>query len=270
MNKTCFCNTNLDFNIDENLIEKKITKKTKAIIVVHLYGKPANMDKIIFIKKKYNLKLIEDCAQSHFSKYKNRYTGTFGDLSAFSFFPTKNLGCYGDGGCVLTNNFKLAKKVRMLANHGSLDRKNYTLDGFNSRLDTVHSIILLEKLKKINQELKHKYQLKKAYYKYLSGLKEVILPSVENNKDENYYLFTIKCKNRDKLKKFLQQQSIGSGIYYEFLLPFLKVNMVNCKNKFPIAIKNQKQMLSLPINKNLHVSDIKYISYKIKEFYNQN
>ena len=268
--KPIFIDTNKDFNIDENLIEKKITKKTKAIIVVHLFGKPANLDKIISIKKKYNLKLIEDCAQSHFSRYKKRYTGTFGDLAAFSFFPTKNLGCYGDGGCIVTNNHKLANKVRMIANHGTSDRKNFIFDGINSRLDTIQSLVLLEKLKNINYELNHKNKLKKTYYKYLSGLKEVVLPSIEKNKIENYYLFTIKCKKRDMLKNFLKQKNIDSGIYYDFLLPLLKINKISKKEHFPVAIKNQNAMLSLPINGKLKISDIKYISSQIKEFYNQN
>ena len=139
------------YSIDTHKIEQKINKKTKAIIPVHLYGHPVNMTAIMNIAKKYNLKVIEDCAQAHFAKWKNQNVGTFGDISTFSFYPGKNLGAYGDAGCVLTKHDDLAKKVRMIANHGALEKHQHRIEGINSRMDGLQAAILSVKMKYINK-----------------------------------------------------------------------------------------------------------------------
>ena len=265
--KPVFVDTKNDFNIDEDLIEKKITKRTKAIIVVHLYGYPANMIKIKNICIKNKIFLIEDCAQAHFSKFNNKFVGTFGDASAFSFFPTKNLGSYGDAGCVITNNKSLYKKIKVLANHGSKDRKNFKQDGINSRMDTIQSIILNEKLKKIKTEIKYKQKIFKYYFKLLSKNNKIQLPDYKNDRFTNYHLLTLRCSKRNKLKKFLKTKGIETGIYYDFLLPKLFVNKHSNKIKFKNSEENLKKILSFPINKNLSTVDVKYICKYINMFY---
>lgn len=265
--KPIFVDTKNDFNINEDLIEKKITNKTKAIIVVHLYGYPANITKIKNICNKKKIFLIEDCAQAHFSKFNKKFVGTFGDASAFSFFPTKNLGSYGDAGCVITNNKSLYKQIKVLANHGSNDRKNFKHDGINSRMDTIQSIVLNEKLKKIKVEINFKQKIYKHYFKLLSKTGEIEFPDYKSNRFTNYHLLTLRCSKRNKLKKFLKTKGIDTGIYYDFLLPKLSVNKHSNKIKYKSAEEDLKKILSFPINKNLSLEDVNYICKNIKIFY---
>ena len=269
--KPVFVDTGEDFNINPKLIEKKITKKTKAILIVHLYGLPCNMDQIIKLCKKNNLKLVEDCAQAHFSKYKKKYVGNFGIASAFSFFPTKNLGAYGDAGCVVTNSSKIAKKVRMIANHGYKKKNNFELDGINSRMDTIQASVLLGKLVQINKEINYKIKLAKIYYKNLKNIKEVLFNAPPKHIRHSYYLFTVKVQNRLKLMKYLNDKGIETGIYYPKLLPFQKVyKKYNYKKvNFKVSIKNNKQILSLPMNPNLSFSDLRFCCLQIKNFYSK-
>ena len=269
--KPVFVDADEDFNINPKLIEKKITRKTKAILIVHLYGLPCNMDKIIKLCKKKNLKLVEDCAQAHFSKYKNKYVGNFGIASAFSFFPTKNLGSFGDAGCVITNNSKIANKVRMIANHGYKKKNEFEIDGINSRMDTIQASVLLQKLNQINNEINHKTKLAKIYYKNLKNIKEVLIHIPPKHVKHSYYLFTIKVQKRKKLIKYLRDRGIETGIYYPKLLPFQKVykKFNYSKKNFKISTKNNKKILSLPLNPNLSSRDIKYCCLQIKNFYSQ-
>ena len=245
-----FVDTNKFNNIDENLIEKNINKNTKALIIAHLNGLPCNMDKIVRICKKYKIKLIEDCAQSHFAKYKKKYVGNFGYASAFSFFPTKNIGAFGDSGCVLTNNKKLSIKIRSIANHGKLNN-GYNGLGINSRMDTLQAKILTLKLKyeKKFNFLRKSYS--KIYNKKLRSLNQIQLPENAPNKDHSFYLYTIKLKNnktRENLKKFLLKNNIETGVYYNFTLP--AIYKYKKKNNFMTAIDNKNTILSLPISEN--------------------
>ena len=268
--KPVFVDTREDFNIDEEKIEKKITKKTKALLIVHLYGVPCNMTKILKICRKNKIFLIEDCAQAHFSKYKQNYVGTFGVASAFSFFPTKNLGSFGDSGCVLTNSKFLEKKIRMLFSHGSLNKKNFNFSGINSRMDTFQSKILDYKIRDIQKQIRIKEKIFKLYIKYLSDIPEIILPKIPKYKKPFFYLFTILVsKNRDKLQYYLKKKGIESAIYYEIPLPFQKVYKVSKKNKldFSQTINNHRKMLSLPMHINLKEKDIKYCCTIIKKFF---
>ena len=264
-----FIDTNDDFNINENLIRKKITKKTKALIVVHLYGYPANIGKIKQICKNNNILLIEDCAQAYLSKYKNKFVGTFGDASAFSFFPTKNLGAFGDSGCAVTNDKLTFQKLRMLANHGSKDRKNFIYDGINSRMDTIQAIVLTEKLKKIKKEVIHKQKLSKIYYNLLKNNKEISLPKYKKDRFTNFHLFTIKANQRSKLKEYLKKNGIETGIYYDFLLPNLKTNKSKNLGKYQNAKNNLSKILSFPINKNLSKFDVENICKHVNLFYSK-
>ena len=265
-----FVDTGNDFNIDLDLVEKKINKKTKAILIVHLYGLPCNYDQVQKIKKKYKIKIIEDCAQAYLSKYRNIFTGNFGDIAAFSFFPTKNLGAYGDSGCVITNNKKIADRVRMLANHGGKNKSNFFLTGVNSRMDTIQAAILNQKIKISDTKLKKRNANAKIYRELLKVHKGITIPKFSKNYTHSFHLFTIKCKNRDKLKKYLQKNNIETGIYYSKLLPFYSINKkyTKSKNQFNTALKNHKEMLTLPVHENLEKQDIIKIANLIKKFFN--
>jgi dTDP-4-amino-4,6-dideoxygalactose transaminase len=235
------------YNIDPEKIEASITKKTKAIVVVHLYGKPCNMDPIIALCKKYDLKLIEDCAQSHGATYKNKMTGTFGEFGAFSFYPTKNLGALGDAGAILCNDNELAITARRLRNYGS-DKKYYNeLIGYNSRLDEMQAAFLSIKLKRLNEINEHKRKLASIY---LNGLKaDFIKPIVEKDYFDVYHIFNIRHPKRDELKDYLLKNNIKTEIHY----PVSPNNQVALKKiftgqQFPISEEIHNTTLSLPIS----------------------
>jgi dTDP-4-amino-4,6-dideoxygalactose transaminase len=235
------------YNIDPEKIEASITKKTRAIVVVHLYGKACNMDPIIALCKKYDLKLIEDCAQSHGATYKGKMTGTFGEYGAFSFYPTKNLGALGDAGAVLCNDDDLAVTIRRLRNYGS-DKKYYNeLIGYNSRLDEVQAAFLSVKLKRLNEINDHKRILASIY---LKGLKsDFIKPVVDKDYFDVYHIFNIRHPKRDELKEYLLKNNIKTEIHY----PVSPNDQVALKNmfigqEFPISREIHNTTLSLPIS----------------------
>lgn len=235
------------YNIDPNLIEEKINPNTKAIMIVHLYGKSCDMDPILELKNKYNLYLIEDSAQSHGAKYKGKLTGTFGELSAHSFYPTKNLGALGDGGAVLTNDDNLALTIRRLRNYGS-DIKYYNeLIGYNSRLDEVQAGFLRIKLNFLNNIISHKRKLAEIYHNNLSN--DFIKPVVDNNFFDVFHIYNIRHERRDELKKYLFQNGIGTEIHYP-VSPHkqnaLKHIFVN--EEYPISDEIHRTTLSLPIS----------------------
>lgn len=235
------------YNIDPTKIEASITSKTKAIVVVHLYGKACDMDPIIALCKKYNLKLIEDCAQSHGATYKNKQTGTFGDYGAFSFYPTKNLGALGDAGASICNDDALALAMRRLRNYGS-DKKYYNeLIGYNSRLDEIQAGFLSIKLKKLNEINAHKRKLAAIYLNSLKS--DYIKPVVDADYFDVYHIFNIRHEKRDELKEYLLANNIKTEIHY----PVSPNNQVALKETFkgqhfPISEVIHKTTLSLPIS----------------------
>ena len=204
--------------IDTAKIEEKISPRTKAIIPVHLYGHPADMDAIMAIAAKHGLYVIEDCAQAHFSKYRGKYTGTMGIAATFSFYPGKNLGAYGDAGCILTNDDELAEKCRMYANHGALKKHQHKMEGINSRLDSLQAAILRAKLphlpawtesRKANAAL-YQEQLKKT---------SLVLPQVAADARHTFHLYVVKSRQRDSLQQFLKEKGIETAIHYPTILP---------------------------------------------------
>ena len=191
------------YNIAPSKIEAAITKRTKAIMPVHLYGQPADMDPIVEIAARYNLKVIEDAAQAHGAKYKGRHTGGLGDAAGFSFYPGKNLGAFGDGGTVTTNDAELAKKVRMLGNYGSSVKYKNDIKGFNSRLDELQAAFLRVKLKKLAEWNKRRKVIANCYLNELEGVKDIILPYVPDWADPVWHLFVVHTKERYKLQHYL-------------------------------------------------------------------
>lgn len=272
--KPVIVDINNDYLIDVNKIKKKITKKTKAIIPVHLYGKPCDMDKILNIAKKYNLKIIEDCAQAQGAKYKNKFVGTFGHLGCFSFYPTKILGGYSDGGLILTNNFNLYSKIKAIRFYGidTVNKKNRfynkyysNLNGVNSRLDEINSKILDFKLKKIDIFINKRRSIAKIYNKELKNT-SLILPSLEKEKFDVFHLYTVYHKKRDLIIKKLLKEKIQTRIIYPYPIHKMKGYAKYFTNsKFEISEIKSKGIFSLPLYPELKIKDVKTICRKLKK-----
>ena len=259
------------YNIDVSKIEEKITSRTKAIIPVHLYGQPAEIDSIKKICKNYNLHLIEDCAQAHFATYKEQKVGTFGIAGTFSFYPGKNLGAYGDAGAIIINDDELADKMRMFANHGDLKKHEHQIEGINSRMDGLQAAILSVKLKYIDEWNQKRYQNALLYNQKLKDVKDIVLPKIRSNASHVFHLYVIRSKKRDQLRAFLQKQGISTGIHYPVALPFLNAySFLNHKPEdFPVAYRYQSGILSLPMYPELKGDAITIITDAIKEFFKQ-
>ena len=260
--KAVFIDIGNDYLIDVNKIEKRITKNTKAIIPVHLYGQACDMKKILFIAKKYNLKIIEDCAQAQGAKLNNKYVGTFGDLGCFSFYPTKILGAYGDGGFITTNSQKLFQKIRRARFYGieQFDKKSkfykkyYANEhGLNSRLDEIHASILNIKLKDVKKNIKKRKKLAKIYEKELKNT-SLKLPIVKKNCEHVFHLYSLYHSKRDLIIKKLKEKKIEIKIYYPAPIHLMKAykNFNNRKNfNLKMTEKVSKGIFSLPLYPNL-------------------
>ncbi len=251
-------------------LRKKINKRTSAVIIVHLFGNSANLDEILKLKKIYKFKIIEDCAQAHGAEYKGKKVSTFGDIGTFSFFPSKNLGCYGDGGCVVTNQKKYFFKMKKIANHGGLKKNSHLTLGRNSRLDNLQAGILRIKLKKLNKWIRIRNEQVNLYLNNLSHIKKISFVKRLNNTLSSNHLMVIKTSFRNKLKDYLMTKGIQTGIHYPKSLPetqvFKKEHYKYCKNMK--SVKYSKKILSLPIGEHLKLSDIKKISNCIQSFFN--
>ena len=254
------------FNINHKLIEKLITKKTKAIIPVHLYGQACEIIEIKRICRRYNLFLIEDCAQSFGAKMNDQFTGTFGQFGCFSFFPTKNLGCAGDGGMVVTNSLQKANILKKLRNHGGLVRNKHEYIGYNSRLDEIQASILLTKLKIINSINKKRIKIAKKYKKMIDN-KNIRLPYQSSNAHHVYNQFTIRVKNRNNFIKHLEKNQIPYGVYYP--IPIYKQRAFKTYNYKYRLINTEmitKECISIPMYPELDNDSIEYISDIINKY----
>ena len=258
------------YNLNQNLIEQKISPKTKAVIPVHLFGQPCNMSFIKDICESNNLYLIEDCAQSHFAEWEDQKVGTFGIAGTFSFFPGKNLGAYGDAGCIITNDDELAEKVRIFANHGALIKHEHKIEGINSRLDGIQAAILSAKLPHILKWSANRLNIAKIYNNYLTSNGKVIPPKILPNVKHVFHLYVVRVDNRNALQNFLKENGISTGIHYPTPLPFLDAyKYLNHSPKdFPVAYDYKDNILSLPIFPELNESQIQYVVEKIEEFIN--
>lgn len=269
--KVVFCDADPDtYTISVDSVKLKITSKTKAIIAVHLYGHPCEMDELLKLCEENNLRLIEDCAQAHGAKYRGKKIGGIGDIGVFSFYPGKNLGAYGDGGAVTTNNDALAKRMGMIANHGRIAKYDHEFEGRNSRLDGLQAAILSVKLQHLDKWLNQRNLI--ADY-YNSELKEINGISLHRNSSEifhAYHLYVIRVNNREKLQKFLEANHIETGIHYPIALNKLKAyDYLNQKNDNFYASKNDSKLLSLPIGEHLHIEDAKRVTNTLKTFFSE-
>lgn len=258
------------FNVEPEKIGRVITSKTKAIIVVHLYGQPAQLDKLKEIAAKNNLLLIEDCAQAHLAEYKDKPVGTFGICGCFSFYPGKNLGAFGEAGAVVTNDEKLYLKMLELRNHGSSEKYYHDSVGHNYRMEGIQGAVLGVKLKYLTIWTEKRRNNAILYNQYLQGIKEIILHEEMNNTKHVYHLFVVRVKKRDELRKFLQNNSIPTLIHYpvpcheQKAYEFLNKNTDNLDVSENVA----KEILSLPMYAELTEREIKFICEKIGEFFN--
>lgn len=260
------------FNIDPEKIEKAITSKTKAILVVHLYGQSADMDPIMKIAQKHKITVIEDCAQSFGSDYKGRKTGSIGSLGCYSFFPTKNLGAYGDGGLVTTSDKALAEKVNKLRVHGSAGMGSYYYEmlGLNSRLDTIQAAVLLVKLKYIDEWNRKRREIAMKYNKKLKGL-PVETPFEAPDRNHIYHQYTLKVEKRDELMEYLKEKGIHARIYYPMSLHLQHIykELGFKKGDLPNSEMLQESVLSLPMYPELQDDKIEYVTQNINDFYSK-
>lgn len=252
------------YNINTDLIEKAITNNTKAIMAVHLYGQPADMDKINNIAKKYNLKVIEDSAQAHGALYKGKKVGSLGDASGFSFYPGKNLGALGDAGAIVTNDKELADKVRAIANYGSDKKYHHIYRGTNSRLDEIQAAFLRIKLKNLNKSNEERGKIAE---KYIAGINNpiIIKPVQVDYANHVWHLFVIRTEKRNELQDYLNSQGIGTTIHYPIPMHLQGAysDLGYKKADFPIAEKIADEVLSLPMWYGMKNDEIEYIIDRI-------
>jgi dTDP-4-amino-4,6-dideoxygalactose transaminase len=248
------------YTIDVSKIEEKISSRTKAIIQVHLYGLPAEMDTVMSLARSYNLKVIEDCAQCHGAKYKGQTTGTFGDIATFSFFPGKNLGAYGDAGGIVTNNDDLAKFCRMIGDHGRLGKYDHGLEGRNSRLDGLQAAILSAKLPYLSEWTSARQQHAATYDNLLSSL-DIQRPFCPDKLTHVYHLYVVQVPDREKLQERLAEKGIATGIHYPIALPLLSAYkyLNHQASDFPVAARGMSRILSLPMYAELSTEKIEYV-----------
>lgn len=255
------------FHIDPDKIEAKITKKTKAIIPVHLFGQIVDIEKILKIARKHNLKVVEDACQAHGVSYKGKKAGSFGDIGAFSFYPTKNLGTYGDGGAITTNSKEIHEKCKMLRNYGQINRYEHELKGINSRLDEIHAAILLAKLPKLKKLLKKRNDIAKIYIDNLKNIEEISPPKARSNSFHSFHLFVIMAANREGLQNYLKSKGIETIVHYPIPIHKQKSFKEFSRFKLPKTEEYSKKILSLPINPFLSNNEILKICKEIKTFY---
>jgi len=253
------------FNIDVQQIEKKITSKTKAILPVHLYGQPAQMESIITIACRHGLRVIEDACQAHGAEYQDRRAGSLGDAGCFSFYPGKNLGAYGDGGCLVTQDAAFADKVRKLRNYGAQVKYHHELQGTNSRLDTIQAAILNVKLKYLDEWNQKRRWVAAQYSDLLKNVKDVSLPVLTNESRSVFHLFVVRIAHRDEVFKKMQARGIGVGIHYPIPLHLMPchADLGYSRGDFPVAEKCSKEILSLPIYPEMSLADIRRVSSEL-------
>ena len=254
------------YNLDAEKISAAVTEKTRAIMAVHLYGQPANLEKICAVAEKFSLPIVEDCAQSHGAKFNGKMTGTFG-VGCFSFYPTKNLGAFGDAGAVVTDNESFAREIRTLRNYGSEVKYHNKIAGVNSRLDEIQAALLRVKLSHLDEL---NAERKKIARRYLNEIKNsrIILPKILDGADHVWHQFVVRTENRDAFQKYLAQKNIQTMIHYP-----IPPHLAECyaglgfkRGGFPVAEKFSDEVLSLPIFNGMTAAEINYVVEVVNEF----
>ncbi|MFP4473875.1 MAG: DegT/DnrJ/EryC1/StrS family aminotransferase [Candidatus Omnitrophota bacterium] len=253
-------------NIDPAAFEAAITSKTRAVIPVHIYGQPANMDEIVAVARQHNIRVIEDAAQAHGAVYKDRRTGSLGDAACFSFYPTKNLGAAGDGGMVVTNDEKVYENLRMLRDYGRKGRYEHKVKGHNSRLDTVQAVVLTAKLKRLDQWNQMRRQVAAWYAEAFSGIQSVTLPLCRGDRSHVYHLYVIHVPERDKVLANLKERDIGALIHYPIPVHLQEAyhDAGYSAGDFPVAEKTAGEILSLPMFPHMTKEQVKCVADCLK------
>lgn len=251
-------------------VERAITSKTKAVMMVHLHGQMSDVIEVKRLCDEKGIYVFEDCAQSHFSELEGKRAGTIGIAGSFSFYPGKNLGAYGDAGCIITNDSELAAKCKMYANHGALVKHQHEMPGINSRMDGMQAAVLSVKLPYILEWTENRIKVAELYNAHLKDIKGITLPSVRPNSKHTFHLYVIRAEKRDELKQYLEDNGIATGIHYPVALPNMMAfeNLNIDKSKYPVANELEKDSLSLPIYPELDEDSVKYVAEKIASFYN--
>lgn len=267
--KPVFVDIDEYFTIDVAKLEERITPKTKAIIPVHIHGQMCNMDELMEIANRHNIPVIEDCAQSHFSEFKGKRAGLTGIAGSFSFYPGKNLGAYGDAGCLITNHDDLALKTRMFARHGALKKHQHEMEGINSRLDGMQAAILNAKLPHILNWTGNRIANAAIYDNLLKEVSEIEIPIVRNDVKHSYHLYVIKSERRDELAKYLNENGIDTAIHYPIALHNMNAyKYLNyTREDFPVASYNEDKILSLPMFPELTKEQITHVANTIAAFF---
>jgi dTDP-4-amino-4,6-dideoxygalactose transaminase len=257
------------YSLDETLLEAKINSRTRGVIAVHLQGQACDIVAIKDICDKHGLFLLEDCAQAHFSEFRGVRAGVTGIAGSFSFYPGKNLGAYGDAGCIITNDDALAEKCRMFANHGALKKPDHRIEGINSRLDTIQAAILSAKLPYILQWTEARIRNAALYDRHLQGIAEIHLPKIRPASKHSFHLYMIRTSRRAALVDFLKTQGIETAVHYPVALPNLPAYryLGHAPADFPVASRLQNEILSLPMYPELTEPMIAYIAEKIRSFH---
>jgi dTDP-4-amino-4,6-dideoxygalactose transaminase len=266
--RVVFCDADEEtFTIDPADIERKITPATVGIVPVHLYGQPADMGAIMAIARKHNLWVIEDCAQAHLASYKGQLVGTFGNVATFSFYPGKNLGAYGDAGCVVTNDDRLAEWMTTFARDGG--KGDHVMEGINSRMDGLQAGILNAKLPHLPAWTAARRRVAACYNELLEDVGDVITPTVKSDRDHVYHLYVIRTENRDALREHLSEAGISTVLNYPKALPFYPAYayLGHVPKNFPAAYFNQSRILSLPIYPEMPEEAITHVANVISHFW---
>jgi dTDP-4-amino-4,6-dideoxygalactose transaminase len=256
------------YNIDASRIEEAITSRTKAIMPVHLYGQPADMNAISEVAEHYGLQVIEDAAQAHGARYRGKRVGSLGHVAGFSFYPGKNLGALGDAGAVTTNNSDLADRIRALRNYGSKVKYFHPVKGFNSRLDEMQAALLRVKLARVDEWNKRRRKIANEYLQQLEGVPDLVLPTVRNDAEPVWHLFVVRHPKRNRLQEYLRTNGVGTIIHYP-VSPHLQEaysELQLAEGAFPIAEIMAKEVLSLPIGPHMEPEDAEYVISQLLSF----
>lgn len=255
------------YNLDPASFEKVITSTTKAVLPVHLYGQPADMDEINMIAQQHGIKVIEDAAQAHGAFYKDRRVGSWGDAACFSFYPTKNLGAFGDGGMVVTGDQDIYDSILMLRDYGRQGRYEHKIKGFNSRLDTLQAVGLAAKLKRLDQWNKMRQQVAEWYEEALSGVDGIVLPAVKSDRTCVFHLYVVRVQNRDRVLEQLKEKGIGALIHYPIPVHLQEAyqDLGYKRGDFPVAEKIAGEILSLPMFPHMSQEQVVYVSDCLKK-----
>jgi dTDP-4-amino-4,6-dideoxygalactose transaminase len=269
--KPVFCDVDpIYYTLTPEAVEQKITPNTKAVIAVHLYGQAAPVTELKSLCNRHTIFLIEDCAQAHLSEEKRGIiAGTVGVAAAFSFYPTKNLGAYGDAGCVLTRDAQLAERMRRLANHGALHKDDHVLEGTNSRMDALQAAVLLVKLRYLAQWNKRRTEIAAHYANALAGISSLVLPACRPGTVHTFHIYCVRTAHRDELKKFLNAQGIETSIHYPLGLSFTPAyrHLAHTPAQFPVTNALQQEVLSLPVFPELTNEEVTGVCSTILDFF---